>query len=97
MSFPTIVNGQVTDAVTQVNTKAPGDSPGMAMGNFFMATTQALANAAHNATNNQPQSYIMVQAATTKGMATLYVIDKATTSLVAMKKMPHSQEAAGQA
>jgi hypothetical protein len=42
MAFPTSVNNQITDAVTQI--VAPDD--------------QTLANAAHNATNSQPQSYV---------------------------------------
>ncbi len=29
------VNEQVTDSITQVNTKVLGDAPAMAMGNFY--------------------------------------------------------------
>ncbi|HVI30786.1 RebB family R body protein [Phenylobacterium sp.] len=36
-----------------------------------VATSQALSNAAHNATNNQQQSYVTMQASTTQGVATL--------------------------
>ncbi|WP_144633803.1 RebB family R body protein [Bordetella genomosp. 13] len=78
MAFPTAVNSQITDSVTQANTKVLGDAPAMAMGNLFQATAQALANAAHNATNAQQQSYVTSQAATTMGVATLYSIDTAT-------------------
>jgi hypothetical protein len=48
-AFPTPVNPQITDSVTQVNTKVLGDAPGMAMGNLYQSTGQALSNAAHNA------------------------------------------------
>jgi len=75
MAFPTSVNDQITDSVSQVNTKVLGDSPAMAMGNLFMATSQALANAAHNATTSQQQTNITAQAATTSGITTLYSID----------------------
>lgn len=75
MAFPTAVNSQITDSVSEVNTKVLGDSPAMAMGNLFIATSQALANAAHNATNNQQQSNVTTQAATTSGVSTLYSID----------------------
>ncbi|MBS7564764.1 RebB family R body protein [Mucilaginibacter sp. Bleaf8] len=75
MAFPTSVNDQITDSVSQVNTKVLGDSPAMAMGNLFMATSQALANAAHNATAAQQQTNITAQAATTSGITTLYSID----------------------
>lgn len=66
MAFPTSVNDQVTDSITQTNTKVLGDSPAIAMGNLFVATSQALSNAAHNATNNQQQSYVVMHAATTQ-------------------------------
>lgn len=75
MAFPTSVNDQITDSVSQVNTKVLGDSPAMAMGNLFMATSQALSNAAHNATYSQQQTNITAQAATTSGITTLYSID----------------------
>jgi len=75
MAFPTHVNSQITDSVSQANTKILGDAPAIAMGSFYQATAQALANAAHDATNAQQQSYVTAQAATTMGVATLYAID----------------------
>ncbi len=81
MAFPTAVNSQITDSVSQVNTKVLGDAPAIAMGNLFVATSQALSNAAHNATNNQQQSYVTAQSATTMGVATLYSVDTATTAV----------------
>jgi len=78
MAFPTAVNSQITDSVSQVNTKVLGDAPAIAMGNLFVATSQALSNAAHNATNNQQQSYVTMQASTTQGISTLYSIDTAS-------------------
>ncbi|KGK56886.1 MULTISPECIES: RebB family R body protein [Xanthomonas] len=78
MAFPTAVNSQITDSVSQVNTKVLGDAPAIAMGNLFVATSQALSNAAHNATNNQQQSYVTMQASTTQGVSTLYSVDTAS-------------------
>lgn len=78
-AYPTAVNSQITDAVTQTNVKVLGEAPAMAMGNLFVATSQALSNAAHNATNNQQQSYVTMQASTTQGVATLYALDTAST------------------
>jgi len=78
MAFPTSVNEQITDSVTQANTSVLGDAPAVATGNFFIATSQALGNAAHNATTAQQQSAITAQAATTMGVATLYAIDTAS-------------------
>jgi hypothetical protein len=76
--YPTSVNDQITDSVSQVNTKVLGDAPAIAMGNLFIATSQALANAAHNATSGQQQTNITAQAAITQGVSTLYSIDTAS-------------------
>ena len=81
MAFPTAVNDQITDSVTQANTKVLGDAPAVAVGNLYQATAQALANAAHNATNAQQQSYVTAQSATTMGVTTLYSIDTATAAV----------------
>ncbi|MBU1253823.1 RebB family R body protein [Qipengyuania sp. DY56-A-20] len=74
MAFPTHVNDQITDSVTQANVKVLGDAPAIAMGNLYQATSQALANAAHNATVAQQQMNVAAQAATTAGVALLYAI-----------------------
>jgi len=79
MAFPTAVNSQITDSVTQANVKVLGDAPAIAMGNLFQATAQALSNAAHNATGAQQQTAVAAQAATTMGVATLYALDTAST------------------
>ncbi|WP_186042836.1 RebB family R body protein [Burkholderia gladioli] len=77
MAFPSAVSTQITDAVTQADTGVLGDAPAIAMGNLFVATAQALSNAAHNATSAQQQQNITAQAATVMGVATLYSIDTA--------------------
>ena len=41
----TQVNAQITDSVTQVNTKVVGDTPAMAMGNLLMSSSHSLGNA----------------------------------------------------
>jgi len=71
MAFPTAVNSQITDAVTQTNVKVLGDAPAMAMGNLYQATAQALANAAHNATTAQQQGNVLAQAVLTRCVALL--------------------------
>ncbi|MEA1672213.1 RebB family R body protein [Nitrospirillum sp. BR 11163] len=81
MAFPTAVNSQITDSVSQVNTKVLGDAPAIAMGNLFVATGQALSNAAHNATNNQNQSYVTMQASTAQAVSTLLTLDTASTGV----------------
>lgn len=81
MAFPTSVNSQITDAVTQANVQVVGTAPAVALGNLYQATAQALANAALNATNAQQQLWITAQAATTAGIALIYA--RAGVSVVA--------------
>ena len=81
MAFPTAVNDQITDSVTQANTKVLGDAPAMAMGNLYQATGQALSNAAHDAATNQQQVNVTSQASTTMGITTLMALDTATTGM----------------
>ncbi len=85
MAFPTAVNSQITDSVTQANTKVLGDAPAVAMGNLFQATSQAISNAAHNATTSQQQTNVTAQSATTMGVATLYAVDTASTGIATSK------------
>lgn len=77
MAYPTAVNDQITDAVTQAGTQVLAVAPSVAMGNLYQATAQALANAAHNATLAQQQMYMAAQAATTTGVALLYSLGTA--------------------
>jgi hypothetical protein len=81
MAFPTAVNSQITDSVTQANVEVLAVGPSVAMGNLYQATAQALANAAHNASSAQQQANVVMQASTTMGVATLYSIDTASTGI----------------
>ena len=81
MAEPAATNGDITDSVTEPNLKVLGNAPAMAMGNLYQATAQALANAAHNATANQMQASIVMQAATTQGVSALLATDTASTGM----------------
>ena len=60
-----------------MNTKALGDVPAMAMGNFYSAMGLALSNAGLNATSAQQQAGITMQAATVQGVNSLGAIGTA--------------------
>ena len=81
MAFPTVVTGQIPDC-------GAGDAPAAALGKFYIAVSQALSNAAHNATNSQQQSGIDSQAATIAGVATLLTLDTAATGARDNKTFP---------
>lgn len=93
MAFPTAVNDQITDSVTQANVKVVGDAPAIATSNFYIATSQALSNAAHNATTQQQQAYVTSQAALTTGINTLYSLDTASSAMTAAQLMQRSSRA----
>lgn len=75
MAFPTAVNDQITDAVTQANVTVVGDAPAVAMGALYQAGAQALSLAAQNAALSQQQMATLAQAATTRGVNTLFTPD----------------------
>lgn len=77
MTNTTALNDQITDSVTQVNTEVLGLAPGVSTGNFMIATSQALANAAHNATSSQGNANVTAQAALIQGVTSLQAIDTA--------------------
>jgi hypothetical protein len=77
MAYPTAVNEQITDSVTQANVQVLGSAPSTAMSSLYQATAQALGNAAHNATIMLQQAAVTSQAATTMGVAVLLALDTA--------------------
>jgi len=66
MAYPTAVNNQITDAITQSNVKVLGDAPAVAIAGLYQAVAQALSLAAQNATNAQQQNNILAEAVTAK-------------------------------
>ena len=75
MAFPTAVNDQVTDAVTQSNVKVLGDAPAMAMGAIFQSLAHSTGILYENAISAQQQLAISSQAATNQGVIQLYSVD----------------------
>lgn len=53
MAEPTLVNGQITDAVTQADLMVLGSAPAMAVGTLYQVTAQAIALSMQNAVANQ--------------------------------------------
>lgn len=75
MAYPTPVNSQITDAVTQTNVSALDNANAVAVAFLQQATAQAMANAAHNATFAQQQANILAQAVTTVGVKVVNIDD----------------------
>jgi hypothetical protein len=75
MAYPTTVNDQITDAVTQSNVKVLGDAPAYAMGAIFQSLAHSTGILYENATSAQQQLAISGQAATNQGVIQLYSVD----------------------
>ncbi|MGF7178414.1 RebB family R body protein [Azospirillum doebereinerae] len=56
MAYPTQVNSQITDAVTQTNVKVIGEAPAMALGEAFAKQITAMQGGAQNTANAQQSS-----------------------------------------
>ena len=67
--MPGSVDPAITDAIADANTEVVGMSPAVAVSFVYQATAQALANAAHNATQAQRSGQILDQATTATGVA----------------------------
>lgn len=80
MTEPTAVNSQITDAVTQVNTKVLAEAPAMAMGSLYQTIGNSIAMAAANAVYAQQQANVTYQAASTLGITKLFEQHSRTTT-----------------
>jgi len=75
MAFPTSVNDQVTDAVTQSNVKVVGESPAMAMGSLYQTMAHSTGILFENSVSAQQQQNTLTQAATNQGVMQIYSLD----------------------
>lgn len=75
MAYPTPVNDQITDAVTQSNVKVVGEAPAMAMGAIYQSLAHSSGILFENATSSQQQLAIASQAATNQGVIQIYSVD----------------------
>ncbi|PHV09716.1 RebB family R body protein [Chitinimonas sp. BJB300] len=72
MAFPTAVNNQITDAVTQSNVKVLGEAPAMAMGSIYQTMAHSTGILFENAVSAQQQQNTLAQAASNQGVMQIY-------------------------
>lgn len=75
MAFPTAVNSQITDSVTQANVKVLGEAPAMAMGSLYQTLAHSTGILFENAVAAQQQQNTLAQAAANQGVMQIYSID----------------------
>ena len=68
MADPTLLNGQITDSITQVNVKVLGDAPAQAMGSLYQVAAQVSGLSMENAVANQQQITTLDNVVTTQGV-----------------------------
>ena len=66
MAFPTAVNSQITDSVTQTNVKVLANAPALALSNLYQSVASSIGVASQNAVTNQQNVNTLTQAVTTK-------------------------------
>jgi hypothetical protein len=69
MAFPTAVNSQITDAVTQANVQVLGVAPAQALAMLEVALSHSLALAAANAVTQQQNANILMDAVSARSVA----------------------------
>ncbi|MEO9372874.1 RebB family R body protein [Pseudomonas aeruginosa] len=77
MSFPTSVNNQITDAVTQSNVKVIGEAPAMALGSIFQTMAHSTGILFENSVAAQQQQNALALAASNMGVMQIYSLDTA--------------------
>ncbi|EWY38408.1 RebB like protein [Skermanella stibiiresistens SB22] len=77
MADPTLVNGQITDSVTQANVKVLGDAPAQALGTLYQVMAQSMGLSMQNAVANQQNMSTIDTAVTTQGVNLIYTMDVA--------------------
>jgi len=80
MAFPTAVNDQITDAVTQSNIKVIGEAPAFAMGSIYQSMAHSTGILFQNSVAAQQQQNALAQAATNQGVMQIYSIDTTSTA-----------------
>ncbi len=72
MADPTLLNGQITDSVTQVNVKVLGDAPAHGVALVYQVSGNVAGLSMQNAVNNQQSKTLIGTATTTQGVNLLY-------------------------
>ena len=89
MAFPTAVNDQVTDAVTQSNVKVLGEAPAFAMGSMYQSLAHSTGILFENAVSAQQQQNSLSLAAANQGVMQIYALDT-TAAAGASEKVAHT-------
>ena len=85
MPAEVVVNPQISDSVTQVNTKVLGDAPAQAMGTLYQTAGASAGIALQNAVHAQNNQNAINNAAATEGVNLLYTSPTAASAAASTK------------
>jgi hypothetical protein len=88
LAFPTSVNDQVTDTVSQTDVTVLGEAPAMALANLYQIGAQAQGLMLQNAVQAQQQTNITAQAVTTQGVSLLFAAGAAQAAMLGQSDVP---------
>lgn len=83
MAYPTPVNSQITDGVTQSGVNVLGNAPAMAMGMIYQSAAHSMGLVFENTVLAQKQASICAQAATNQGVIQIYSANTMTAAVAA--------------
>ncbi len=86
MAFPTSVNNQITDAVTQSNVKVVGEAPAMAIGSLYQTMAHSTGILFENAIALQKWQITLAQTTATTGILQIMQVNPIATA--AMQAIP---------
>lgn len=72
MAYPTLVNDQITDAVTQTGVSVLASAPAMAMSSVYQSSAHSLSILYENTVQAQKMASISAQAAANQGVIQIY-------------------------
>lgn len=85
MADTTLVNGQITDAVTQSNLEILGSSPAQAMATLYLNVGHAIGLSIQNATLSQQQFYPLNSSLAAQGVNLLFNVGPAASVVGAQR------------
>jgi len=78
MPGETLVNGQITDSITQSNVTNLAEAPAVSMANTYQVFGQVVGTSMQNAVSNQQGAATIDLAVTTQGTSVLYNLSAST-------------------
>lgn len=76
MAFPTALNSQITDAVSQANVTVIGDAPSMALASLYQAGQNAIGLSMQNAVSIQQNAVSLANAVTSQCVSAILGINR---------------------